>query len=485
MTVRETGAGAAADAPAAGEKRNNWIEIKQRELSDRGVRYGLASYVDVHGIPKAKSVPLSHFNRVIRGSELFTGAALEGLGQGPDDDELAVQPDPDAITQLPWQPEVAWMPGNLHLNGEPWPMCSRTILQRQVERAAEMGFVFNLGIECEMFLVRRDQSGLRPANPLDVLPKAAYDVVGTLENIHWLDEIITCMNEMGWDVHSFDHEDANSQFEFDFSYADVMTTADRYVLLRLMAKEISRKHGFEVTFMPKPYADKTGSAAHFNMSLADRKTGENLFGSTDDPRGCSLTPLAYKFLAGILAHAPAITAITCPTVNSYKRLIKSGSVTGYTWAPVYISYGGNNRTHMMRVPRIHQSLEDEVRRETGRTVSSQRLECRAVDPSMNPYLAGAMMLAAGLDGIEKDLDPGDPQSENMYELSNEQLAARGVSTLPRTLLEAVERFRADPFAREVLGDDLYQSFADLKEAEWWRYHNTISNWELDEYLTKF
>lgn len=485
MTVRETGAGAAADSPAAGEKRDNWIEAKQRELSDRGVRYGLASYVDVHGIPKAKSVPLNHFNRVIRGSELFTGAALEGLGQGPDDDELAVQPDPAAITQLPWKPEVAWMPGNLHLNGDPWPMCSRTILQRQVDRAAKMGFVFNLGIECEMFLVRRDQDDLRPANPLDVLPKAAYDVVGTLENIHWLDEIITYMNEMGWDVHSFDHEDANSQFEFDFSYSDVMTTSDRYVLLRLMAKEISRQHGFEVTFMPKPYADKTGSAAHFNMSLADQKTGENLFGSTDDPRGCYLTPLAYKFLAGILAHAPAITAITCPTVNSYKRLIKSGSVTGYTWAPVYISYGGNNRTHMMRVPRIHQSLEDEVRRETGRVVSSQRLECRAVDPSMNPYLASAMMLAAGLDGIENDLDPGDPQSENMYELSNEELAARGISTLPRTLLEAVEMFRADPFSREVLGEDLYHSFADLKEAEWWRYHNTISNWELDEYLTKF
>lgn len=462
-----------------------WIAAKREELGAQGVKYCLAAYVDAHGIPKAKTVPLEHLNRVIRGSELFTGAALEGLGQGPHDDELAVLPDPNAITQLPWKPEVAWMPGNLYLNGESWPMCSRTILQKQVERAASMGFIFNLGIECEMFLVRRDSEGIRPANPMDVLPKAAYDVIGTLENMDWLNEMITHMNAMGWDVHSFDHEDANSQFEFDFSYSDVMNSSDRYVLLRMMAKELSRERGFDVTFMPKPYADKTGSAAHFNMSVADSKTGENLFGSTDDPRGCNLSPLAYKFLAGVLAHGPAITAVTCPTVNSYKRLIKSGSVTGYTWAPVYISYGGNNRTHMMRVPKIHQALEDEVRKETGRAVASQRLECRAVDPSMNPYLSAAMMLAAGLEGIEKDMDPGDPQPDNMYELSNEELERRGVSTLPRTLLEAVEKFRADPLPREIFGPDLCDSFADLKEAEWWRYHNTVSDWELDEYLTKF
>jgi len=457
----------------------------EASLKSKGVKYCLASYVDVHGIPKAKTVPVEHFDRMLRGSELFTGAAVDGLGQGPQDDELAVYPDPEAITVLPWRPTVAWAPGNLKYHEEPWPMCSRTVLCRQVERAAAMGFRFNLGIECEIFLVRREGDRAYPANPKDVLAKAAYDVVGLLENLDWIDAVVSAMNELGWDVHSFDHEDANSQFEFDFAYADCLTMADRYVLWRLMAKELARSRGFEATFMPKPYADRTGSGAHFNMSIESIDGGANLFGDANDARGCGLSKLGYQFMAGVLAHAPAIVAVTCPIVNSYKRLVKTGSMTGYTWAPIFISYGGNNRTHMLRVPRLRPHIEGERKPEGGVYLSAARIESRAVDAAMNPYLAAAMVLAAGLDGIERNLDPGDPIDINMYELSDRELRRRKVKQLPRTLLEAIEAFARDPLAREIMGEELFDAYVDLKTREWWDYHNTVSTWELDQYLTKY
>lgn len=444
------------------------LEAKRDELRAAGVDYCLSAYVDVHGVPKAKAVPIGHFSKMMKGSELFTGAAIDGLGQGPSDDELSLWPDLDAITVLPWQRSVAWAPGLLHLHDQPYPMDSRGVLKRQVDRAAEHGLVFNLGIETEFFLVRREGDGIRPANPTDVLPRAAYDVAGLLENLPFLNQLIRYMDELGWDVHSFDHEDANSQFELDFSYTDGLRMADRFVLWRLMTKLLAREHGVEVTHMPKPYPDRTGNGGHFNMSMADIETGRNLFEADEDPRGAGVSNLAYQFIAGVLRHAPAICAVTNPTVNSYKRLIKSGSMTGYTWAPVYISYGANNRTHMMRVPG-----------------GGGRVESRAVDTACNPYLAAAMLLGAGLEGIEQGLDPGDPIALNMYDQSDVQLAAMGVSVLPRTLLEAVEAFDDDPLGEEIMGPDLKASFVELKSREWWDYHNTVSAWEYDRYLTFF
>ncbi len=460
----------------------------RKSLIDKGVEYCLPFYVDAHGVPKTKTVPVSHFERMMRGSELFTGAALDGLGQGPHDDELALHPDPDAVTQLPWRPEVAIVPGQLKYHDEPWPMCSRTVLARQVERAAKMGFTFNLGIECEVYIVRRDEeahNGIAPNEPLDNIGKAAYDLSLTLLNYEFLDEIVSNMNAMGWDVHSFDHEDANGQFEFDFAFSDVMSQADRFVIWRLLMKEIARQYGWEATMMPKPYANRTGSGAHFNMSLSDLKTGKNISGDARDKRGCGLSKVAYQFLGGLRKHAAAIVATTCPIVNSYKRLIKTGSMTGFTWAPIFISYGGNNRTHMLRVPALRPQIEGSAKDHEGVYLSAARWECRAVDPAMNPYLAAAMMLGAGLDGIEQDLDPGDPLNINMYELSDQELMDRGVKTLPRTLLESIEAFAEDDLGRRVMGDDLFQSYIDLKTNEWWEFHNTISRWEIDEYLAKF
>jgi glutamine synthetase len=248
----------------------------------------------------------------------------------------------------------------------------------------------------------------------------------------------------------------------------VMTMADRQTLWRMMMKEVARKHGFEVTFMPKPYANRTGTGAHFNMSLADIETGENLFAASDDPRGCGLSQLGYQFIAGLLAHAPAITTVACPSVNSYKRLVKTGSMTGFTWAPIFRSYGGNNRTHMLRIP-----------------LTSPRVESRAVDSTSSTYLAAAAYLQAGLEGIEQGLDPGDPLQQNMYLLDDDELERLGVETLPRTLLEAVEAFDADPLMEEVFGPELKKAFVELKSQEWWDYHNEISPWEIDKYLTFF
>ncbi len=255
------------------------------------------------------------------------------------------------------------------------PMCTRTILAKQVERAAKMGLKFNLGIECEVYFVRRDpaaHNGIAPNDPRDNIPKAAYDTSLTLLNLDFLHEIVTAMNKLGWEVHSFDHEDANGQFEFDFAYADVMTMADRFIIWRLMMKEIARKYGWEATMMPKPYADRTGSGAHFNMSLADIKTGKNISGDASDKRGCGLSKIAYQFLGGMRKHAAAIVATSCPIVNSYKRLIKSGSMTGYTWAPIFISYGGNNRTHMFRVPMLRPQIEGDGARPRVTSISQAR-----------------------------------------------------------------------------------------------------------------
>lgn len=453
--------------PVLAEDRAEY-EAKREELRGQGIKYVLAAYTDVHGVGKAKCVPIDHFTTMMRGSELFTGAALDGLGQEPSDDELSVRPELDRILELPWEPGVAWAPGYLYYRQDPWPMCSRVVLKRAVDRAAALGFVFNLGIETEFYLVRRENGAVVPANPEDVLAKAAYDIVDLLANLPFMDEMIEYMNTLGFDVHSFDHEDSNSQFEFDFSYTDVMSMADRQTLWRMMMKTVARRHGFDVTFMPKPYSNRTGTGAHFNMSLADAESGENAFADPADPRGCGVSTLAYQFIAGVLEHAPAITALAAPTVNSYKRLVKTGSMTGFTWAPVFRSYGGNNRTHMLRIP-----------------LTSPRVESRAVDATANTYLAAAAYLHAGLDGIEQKLDPGDPLRQNMYLLGDDDLERLGVRTLPRTLLEAIEALDADPLVERVLGSELKQAYVELKTQEWWDYHDEISPWEIDRYLTFF
>ncbi|RZM79902.1 type III glutamate--ammonia ligase [Leptolyngbya iicbica LK] len=444
------------------------IATLKSSLESQGVKYALASYVDIHGMSKAKMVPLSHLGQMMQGSELFTGAALDGVPQDISDEEVAAMPDARSATILPWNKEVVWFASDLYLSGQPFEACSRIILKRMLDKAASLGFTFNLGIETEFFVFKETEQGFEPISDRDTLAKPCYDLTGLLDNYGWLTELVDTMNHLGWDVYSFDHEDANGQFETDFAYADALTMSDRLTFFRLMVKEIVRKHGYFASFMPKPFANRTGSGAHYNMSLADIDTGKNLFEDSHDPRGCGLSQLGYQFIAGILRHAKAICAVTCPTVNSYKRLIRKGSMSGFTWAPVYICYGNNNRTNMLRIP-----------------LAGGRVECRAADIATNLYLGAAMILAAGLEGIEQCLDPGDPHTENMYNYTLPELDALGIDLLPRTLQEAVDAFERDPLSKAVMGPLMYRTYTDFKRQEWEDYHTHISDWEHQRYLKFF
>lgn len=440
----------------------------KNSLKQRGVKYVLASFVDIHGMCKAKSVPINHFEQMMRGSELFTGAALDGVPQEVSDDEVAAVPDPNSATILPWNKEMVWFASDLYLKGEPFEACCRSILKRVLGQAAAMGYKFNLGIETEFFILKETENGYAPVSDRDTLAKPCYDLPGLLANYAWISEIVEAMNDLGWDVYSFDHEDGNGQFETDFNYTDALQMADRFTFFRLMVKEIAKKHGYFATFMPKPFANRTGSGAHYNMSLADPNSGENFFATIDDPRGCGLSKLGYQFIAGVLRHAPAICAVIAPTVNSYKRLVARGSMSGFTWAPIYVCYGNNNRTNMLRIP-----------------MGGGRVECRAADISGNLYLGAAMILAAGLEGIRENLDPGEPHTENMYTYTPMQLQQKGIQTLPRTLGEAIEAFAADPLSYEVMGPLMYNTFVDFKQQEWEEYHNHVSDWEVKRYLKFF
>jgi glutamine synthetase len=445
------------------------LQSLKSTLEAQGIKYALASFVDIHGMCKAKAVPLSHFGQMMQGSELFTGAALDGVPQDVSDEEVAAMPDPATATVLPWKPEVVWFASDLYLKGKPFDACCRGILKKVLAEAADMGFGFNLGIETEFFMLKETADGQPvPISDRDVLAKPCYDIQGLLDNYTWVTEIVEAMNQMGWDVYSFDHEDGNGQFETDFAYCDALKMADRLVFFRLMVKEIARKHGFFATFMPKPFANRTGSGAHYNMSLSDLETGKNLFEEADDPRGCGLSKLGYQFIAGILRHAPAICATIAPTVNSYKRLIARGSMSGFTWAPVYICYGNNNRTNMLRIP-----------------LAGGRVECRAADIASNPYLGAAMLLAAGLEGIREGLDPGEPHTENMYKHSLVDLKKMGINCLPRNLEGAIESFAADPLSEKVMGSLMYQTYIDFKTQEWEEYHSHVSDWEIQRYLKFF
>ncbi|MCV6597994.1 MAG: type III glutamate--ammonia ligase [Mangrovicoccus sp.] len=446
------------------------LDALKTKLEEQGVKYLLPSYVDMHGVSKSKMVPMAHFDRMMGGSEMCTGAALDGIPQDISDEEVASMPDPASCMQLPWQREVAWFASDLWCEGKAFDPCSRNILKRVLAEAEELGFKINLGMEAEFFVLQMNDAGQAvPLSPRQNLDKPAYDVARLLDNTDWLTELVEAMNELGWDVYSFDHEDGIGQFEIDFAYADALTMADRYVFFRRMADAIASKHGGFATFMPKAYGNYAGSGAHFNMSIADAKTGENLcFPSGEDPRGCNLSEIGYQFIGGLLEHLPAVSAVVAPSVNSYKRLIKKGSNSGITWAPVFQCYGDNNRTNTIRIPG-----------------GGGRMELRLADPMCNPYLGAALTIAAGLEGIRTKKDPGAPHLENMYEKTPAELDALGIKTLPRTLDEALDAFEADPLSKSVFGPEMFDAWLEYKRDEWLTYLNHVSEWERDRYLQFF
>jgi glutamine synthetase len=339
------------------------------------------------------------------------------------------------------------------------------------DRAKELGYVFQVGIEPEFFLVTRNPDGsISGWDPhgVDDLAKPCYDFKGMSGALGFLRAMNDALIRLDWGVYQTDHEDANFQYEINFKYAESMTTADRLTFFRMMAGQIAQRFGAIATFMPKPFAGRTGSGAHMHYHLADAATGANLFLDPSDPRGLGLSRLAYQFLGGVLAHAPALCAVTSPTVNCYKRLqvgpALTGSRSGFTWVPAFITYGDNNRTQMLRVP------------EAG------HVEDRTVSSACNPYLAIAAYLAAGLDGIARRLDPGAPNLGNLYESSLSEMAERGIKTLPQSLDDALDHFEADPVIRDALGP-IADEFLHLKRDEWRAYHAQVGAWEIQRYLT--
>jgi glutamine synthetase len=453
------------------------IEVEQpqtvedvRERVDKlGIEFIFAQFVEMHARPSAKLVPTQHLEDLFKDGAGFAGFATGDIGQGPHSPDLAAMPDPRSFTTVPWQPNLARLACDVYVEGKPWPYCPRTILKRQLEVARSKGYEFKFGAEAEFFLVRREDGQLKLADPLDNLDRPCYDIRGLTRNYSFISTLSKYMNQLGWDNYANDHEDANSQFESNFRFADALTTADRVVFFRYMVEAMAQQQGMLATFMPKPFANLTGNGCHFHMSLWDAKKDVNLFEDAHDPHGLGLSDIAYHFIAGLKKHAKAYIAVSAPTVNSYKRLVIGAPTSGATWAPAYVTYGSNNRTQMLRVP------------------APGRVEDRTVDGMCNPYLAATVILGAGLDGVLNKLDPGAPNDTNMYEMSAEERKRRGIDILPANLLDAVRNLEQDEVLREALGkavgEDYIDYFAAVKKREWQSYHERVTTWEHDHYLS--
>ena len=448
-------------------------EEVRRQMQNDGIEYLLAQFVDLNGSAKVKMVPASHFDDVIDGGAGFAGAAVPGLGQGPHSHDMMARIDLDTYSPVPWREGVARFASDLYVDDEPHPYCARTNLKRVLGDARGKGYVFYIGIEPEHFLVTRGDDGslsVFDPNNVDNLSKPCYDFKGMANVMDYLRDLMDGMARVGWDVYQSDHEDANGQYEVNFVYSDALTTADRYTFFKMMTSQYAQRYGAIATHMAKPFADRTGSGGHIHFHVADSETDENVFLDENDSQGLGLSEFAYHFIGGIFDHASALCAITSPTVNCYKRLQVGaglfGARSGFTWTPAFISYGDNNRTQMIR------------------TAGPGHLEDRTVSAACNPYLAMAAYIAAGLDGVERKLDPGKANLGNLYELGLDEIQRRGIGLLPQSLAESLAELREDEVIQGALGV-IYDEFIGLKEAEWRSYHSEISQWELDRYLTMF
>ena len=446
-------------------------DLRAQAAAD-GVEFFFAMFVDMHGKPCAKMIPVEAIEVLTGGGAGFAGFAAGPMGQTPADPDMIAVPDPASYTVAPWQPELAIVQCDIHVEGEPWPYTPRLILKGMVEKARQRGLVYNVGCEAEYFLVRRsDGGGIELADPLDRAEAPCYDAKGLTRMYEHLTTVSKYMNRLGWANYANDHEDANGQFEQNFAYSDALTSADRLIFFRYMVHTLAHRAGMAATFMPKPFANLTGSGLHLHSSLWDAASGAELFADPDDARGLGLSAMAYQYIGGLIAHAPALAAVTCPTVNSYKRFGVGAPMSGATWAPAYATYGGNNRTQMLRVP------------------DSGRVENRGCDGSANPYLAMAAQLAAGLDGIDRGVDPGEPNLDNLHVLSAGEVAGRGIRALPPTLLHAADELVGDDVLREALGKtpdgDYVDYYAKVKREEFHAWHSVVSDWEVERYLTLF
>ena len=417
----------------------------------KGIKYFLISFVDLFGILRAKLVPARAIRDMQKDGAGFAGFAA-WLDMTPADPDMFGVPDPDSLIQLPWNPEVAWLASDLWMDGKEVEASPRIILKRQLALAEKRGYYMKTGVECEYFLV--NQEGTAISDPADTQSKPCYDQQALMRRYPVIKEICDCMLQLEWGPYQNDHEDANGQFEMNWDYDDALKTADRHVFFKYMAKTIAENHGMRATFMPKPFANLTGNGCHTHVSVWDKTGKKNLFLKKSDDLG--LSKLAYDFLGGIMHNATALCAIFNPTVNSYKRIDAPRTLSGATWSPSSVTYTGNNRTHMIRVP------------------DDGRFELRLMDGSTNPYLSQAGIMAAGLDGMKNKRDPGKPLHINMYEEGHKVKAAQ---KLPFTLLDALRLLENSKVLRDGMGDEFVDSYIKLKLQEWRDYTSHLSDWE--------
>ena len=417
---------------------------------ESGSRFLLFSFTDLFGVQRAKLVPLSAVAAMSEGGAGFAGFAA-WLDLSPADGDVMAIPDPASFTPLPWQSDVAWVATELSLNGEPMQQCPRRVLRRQIARAAALGYELRSGVEAEFFLLRSDGEAI--ADPADGQEKPCYDQLALMRHYPLVSALMDGMEQLGWGPYQADHEDANGQFELNWTYADSLSTADRHVFFKVMVKTLAEREGLRASFMPKPFQQLTGNGCHTHLSLWDQQ-GRNAFHDPNGEQG--LSTVAYHFLAGLLHHAPALACLTNPTVNSYRRLAAPPTTSGSTWSPGGISYTANNRTHMVRIP------------------DDQRLELRLPDGSAHPYLLQAAVLAAGLDGIERQLDPGPRHDNDNYV---NPLGDIGFGRLPRDLGEALDAFAADQSLRAALGESFCSSYERLRSRQWSSYRAELTSWE--------
>ena len=417
------------------------------------IKYFLINFLDLNGVQRSKLVPTPAIAEMEKEGAGFAGFATF-LDMTPSYPDMFCLPDPEAVIQLPWKPEVAWVPGNLSMNDKLVDQAPRVILGKLIDKAKSSGYVMMGGVEPEFMLISKDGQSISDSK--DIAGKPCYDQQALMRRYDVISEICDSMINLGWGTYQNDHEDANGQFEMNWDYSDLMTTADRQAFFKFMVKSIAEKHELRATFMPKPFSHLTGNGCHMHISLWNTNKSKNLF--HDDKGELGLSSLGYNFLGGLIQNAIGMCAITNPTVNSYKRLNAPVTNSGATWSPNTVTYGGNNRTHMIRIP------------------GPGRIEFRLADGAANPYLMAAAILASGLDGIENKIDPGKRLDIDMY---NESEKAKNVKKLPLYLIDSIREFQKNKVLKSHLGDEFYNAYLKIKNIEWNDYSRSLTQWERD------
>ena len=432
---------------------------------EKGVKYFMISYTDLFGGQRAKLVPTQAIADMQDEGAGFAGFAT-WLDFTPAHPDMLAVPDPNSVIQLPWKPEVAWVAANCVMEGEYVAQAPRNVLRRLIDQAAADGMHVKTGIEAEFFLLSPDGSQI--SDEYDTASKPCYDQQAVMRRYDVIKEICDYMLELGWGPYQNDHEDANGQFEMNWEFDDTLATADKHSFFKFMTKSVAEKHGFRATFMPKPVEGLTGNGCHAHISVWDApgsKAKTNVFAttpSTDSQTSeLGLSEKGRHFLGGIMKHASAFAAITNPTVNSYKRINAPRTMSGATWAPNSVTWTGNNRTHMVRVP------------------GPGRFELRLADGATNPYLLQAVIIAAGLSGVKSEADPGKRYDIDMYAQGH---TVRGAPKLPLNMLDALRAYDKDKGLKEAMGKEFSEAYLKLKMEEWNSFVSHFSSWEKENTL---